>query len=197
MQMDEQRRLPWDWIDLPIPDGVQIKDGAYVESAYSFTRFRSERSTGATFERGSSAYLGCMFDLGPNAEVHIGEFTLLNGVWFLADELISIGHHTLISWDVVIMDSPQWSRDSQIRRLQTEQIASGSRRTPPGTGIDARPVEIGSDVWIGFGSVIMPGVAIGDGAVVGCKSVVFDDVPAYTVAAGNPAKQIKKLGEGY
>jgi acetyltransferase-like isoleucine patch superfamily enzyme len=197
MQMDEQRRLPWDWIDLPIPDGVHIEDGAYVESAYSFSRYRSKRATGATFERGSSVYLGCMFDLGPDAEVRIGGFTLLNGVWLLADERITIGHHTLISWDVVIMDSPQWSRDSQIRRLQTEQIASDLHRTPPGTGIDARPVEIGSNVWVGFGAVIMPGVTIGDGAVIGCKSVVFDDVAAYTVAAGNPAKQIKSLGEGY
>ena len=194
--MDEHRRLPWDWTDRAIPDGVQIEDGSFVESAYSFTRYRSERPTGATFERGSSAYLGCMFDLGPDAEVRIGEFTLLNGVWFLADEQITIGHHTLISWDVVIMDSPQWSHDSQIRRLQTEQTASDLHRTPPGTGSDARPVEIGSNVWIGFGSVIMPGVTIGDGAVIGCKSVVFDDVPAYTVAAGNPAKQIRKLEEG-
>jgi carbonic anhydrase/acetyltransferase-like protein (isoleucine patch superfamily) len=195
--MDEQRRLPWDWIDLPIPDGVQIEEGAYVESAYSFRRYRSERSTGATFERGSSVYLGCMFDLGPDAEVRVGEFTLLNGVWFLSEELITIGHHTLISWDVVIMDSPQWSRDHQTRRLQTEQIVSDSYRTPPGAVADAQPVAIGSNVWIGFGSVIMPGVTIGDGAVIGCKSVVFDDVPPYKVAAGNPAKPIKTLGAGY
>jgi acetyltransferase-like isoleucine patch superfamily enzyme len=138
-----------------------------------------------------------MFDLGPDAEVRIGEFTLLNGVWFLSEELSTIGHHTLISWDVVIMDSPQWSRDHQTRRLQTEQIVSDSYRTPPGAVADAQPVAIGSNVWIGFGSVIMPGVTIGDGAVIGCKSVVFDDVPPYKVAAGNPAKPIKTLGAGY
>jgi acetyltransferase-like isoleucine patch superfamily enzyme len=191
--MDEQRRLPWDWTDLPIPEGVRIEDGAYIESAYSFARYRGERPTGVTFERGSSAYLGCMFDLGPNAEVHLGEFTLLHGVWFLADERISIGHHTLISWDVVIMDTPQWSRDHETRRLQTELVASDTHRMPPGAGIDARPVAIGNNVWIGFGSIIMPGVTVGDGAVIGCRSVVFDDVAPYSVTAGNPAKHIKFL----
>jgi acetyltransferase-like isoleucine patch superfamily enzyme len=192
--LDDQRRLPWDWIDRPIPDGVQIEQYAYVESAYSFTRCRSEQPMAATFARGSSAYLGCMFDLGPHAEVRIGEFTLLNGVWCLAEELISIGHHTLISWDVVIMDTPQWSRDQRTRKRQTEQTARDARRMPPGVGADAQPVAIGNNVWIGFGAVIMPGVTIGDGAVIGCKSVVFDDVAPYTVAAGNPARPVKRLG---
>jgi acetyltransferase-like isoleucine patch superfamily enzyme len=195
MHMDEQRRLPWDWTDLPIPDGVQIEDGAYVESAYSFMRYRSERETGATFERGSSAYLGCMFDLGPDAEVRIGEFTLLNGAWFLADRSITVGHHTLVSWDVVIMDTPQWARDSRTRRKQIEQAVLSPDRLPPPTDVQSQPVAIGNNVWIGFGSVIMPGVTIGDGAVIGCRSVVFDDVAPYSVAAGNPAKEVKRFRE--
>lgn len=50
---------------------------------------------------------------------------------------------------------------------------------------------LGSDVWIGRESVIMPGVKIGDGAIVAAYSVVVEDVPAYTVYGGNPAKFIK------
>jgi len=50
---------------------------------------------------------------------------------------------------------------------------------------------IGNDVWIGFDAVIMPGVRIGDGAIVGGRSVVTRDVPPYAVAAGNPAKVVK------
>ena len=50
---------------------------------------------------------------------------------------------------------------------------------------------LGSDVWIGRESVIMPGVKIGDGAIVAAYSVVVKDVPAYTVYGGNPAKFIK------
>lgn len=51
---------------------------------------------------------------------------------------------------------------------------------------------IGNDVWIGRESIIMPGVQIGDGAIIGAYSVVTKDVPPYWVAGGNPARHIKK-----
>jgi virginiamycin A acetyltransferase len=51
---------------------------------------------------------------------------------------------------------------------------------------------IGNDVWIGYESVIMPGVRIGHGAIVAAKSVVVSDVPSYAVVGGNPAKVLKK-----
>lgn len=50
---------------------------------------------------------------------------------------------------------------------------------------------IGNDVWIGMEAVIMPGVTIGDGAIIAAKSVVTHDVPAYAIFAGNPAKVVK------
>lgn len=53
-------------------------------------------------------------------------------------------------------------------------------------------VEIGHDVWIGHGSVILPSVKIGNGAVIGSMSVVTKDVPPYTIVAGNPARIIRK-----
>ena len=51
---------------------------------------------------------------------------------------------------------------------------------------------IGNDVWIGEYSTILPGVKIGDGAIIGTRSVVASDVEPYTVVCGNPAKQIRK-----
>ncbi|MDD3344287.1 MAG: CatB-related O-acetyltransferase [Sulfurospirillaceae bacterium] len=51
---------------------------------------------------------------------------------------------------------------------------------------------IGNDVWIGLDATIMPGVTIGDGAIIGAKSVVTHDVEPYTVVAGNPARMVKK-----
>ena len=50
---------------------------------------------------------------------------------------------------------------------------------------------IGNDVWIGMEAIIMPGVSIGDGAIIAAKSVVTHDVPAYAIAAGNAAKVVK------
>ena len=55
-----------------------------------------------------------------------------------------------------------------------------------------RPVTIGNDVWIGGRVIILPGVHIGDGAVIGAGSVVTKDVPPFAIVGGNPAKVIKE-----
>lgn len=51
---------------------------------------------------------------------------------------------------------------------------------------------VGNDVWIGYDALIMPGVQIGNGAIIASRSVVVNDVPAYTIVGGNPAKPIKQ-----
>ncbi|MFT4432781.1 Vat family streptogramin A O-acetyltransferase [Caballeronia sp. 15715] len=51
---------------------------------------------------------------------------------------------------------------------------------------------IGNDVWIGYDALIMPGVKIGNGAIVSSRSVVANDVPAFTIVGGNPAKPLKE-----
>ncbi|HEY2577037.1 MAG TPA: antibiotic acetyltransferase, partial [Streptosporangiaceae bacterium] len=51
---------------------------------------------------------------------------------------------------------------------------------------------IGNDVWIGRGAVIMPGVTIGDGAIIAAKAVVVADAAPYTIVAGNPGKPVKQ-----
>ena len=55
----------------------------------------------------------------------------------------------------------------------------------------AKPVEIGNDVWIGHGAVVMPGVGIGHGAVIGANAVVTRDVAAYDIVAGAPARRLR------
>jgi virginiamycin A acetyltransferase len=52
--------------------------------------------------------------------------------------------------------------------------------------------EIGNDVWIGFNSTIMPGIKIGDGAIIATNSTVTKNVEPYAIIGGNPAKEIKK-----
>ena len=51
---------------------------------------------------------------------------------------------------------------------------------------------VGNDVWIGYGDTILPGVTIGDGSIIGTKSVVTKDVEPYSIVGGNPAKLIRK-----
>lgn len=57
----------------------------------------------------------------------------------------------------------------------------------------AYPVTIGDNVWIGAGVIILPGVTIGDNAVIGAGSVVTKDIPAHSLAVGNPCRVIRSL----
>ena len=59
----------------------------------------------------------------------------------------------------------------------------------------AEPISIGDDVWLGGGAIVLPGVTIGDRAIVGAGSVVTRDVAADVVVAGNPARVIRSLEE--
>ncbi|MDD5549401.1 MAG: CatB-related O-acetyltransferase [Sulfurovaceae bacterium] len=58
-------------------------------------------------------------------------------------------------------------------------------------------IVVGNDVWMGMDATIMPGVKIGDGAIIGAKSVVTKDVAPYTIVGGNPATVIKKRFDDY
>lgn len=58
-----------------------------------------------------------------------------------------------------------------------------------------KPVEIGSDVWVGGGAIILPGVRIGDRAVIGAGSVVTRDIPENVFAAGNPCRVVREITE--
>jgi maltose O-acetyltransferase len=59
----------------------------------------------------------------------------------------------------------------------------------------AKPIEIGSDVWIGGGAIICPGVKIGSKSVIGAVSVVTRDIPVGVFAAGNPCRVIREITE--
>ena len=72
----------------------------------------------------------------------------------------------------------------------THKIGCSSRRAGSGTYGD---IKIGSGVWIGFRSTILPGVHIGDGTIIGAGSVVVCDIPANVLAVGVPARVVKSL----
>ncbi|PZP49577.1 MAG: maltose acetyltransferase [Pseudopedobacter saltans] len=62
------------------------------------------------------------------------------------------------------------------------------------TGLEsARPITVGNNVWIGAQAIILPGVTIGDNAIIGAGSVVTKDIPANSVAVGNPCRVIKTI----
>jgi acetyltransferase-like isoleucine patch superfamily enzyme len=186
------RTLSWDWYDGTIPENAVVDATAYVETTFSFHLFRSELPVGVRIGAGASTYLGTMFDVGPCGQVVLGDYALVHGARIACDRSVAIGTMALISWNVVLMDSYRWPRDPACRRRALERAAAASpgRFVPE---VPAQPVVIGPNVWIGFEACILPGVTVGAGAIVGARSVVFEDVEPYTLVAGNPARFIRRL----
>jgi acetyltransferase-like isoleucine patch superfamily enzyme len=185
-------RLPSDWHDGIIPANASIDDEAWLETTFSFTRMRSTRPDAVRMGRGTGAYQGTMFDLGPASRVTIGEFAAVVGVWFISDAGIEVGDHCLLSWNVVLMDTYRVPVDRLLRRRLLRRVAGSPGRRFPASA-EARPIRIGDNVWIGFDSCVLPGVTIGEGAIVGARSVVTVDVAPRTIVAGNPARPIRWL----
>lgn len=116
----------------------------------------------------------------PGALIEIGDDTRINGSCILAYRRVRIGRRCLIAANVQIFDANghDLSLDAPERRIHT--------------GGDARPVEIGDDVWLGTGCIVMPGVTIGHGTVVAAGSVVSRDLPAGVLAGGMPARVLRE-----
>ncbi len=104
--------------------------------------------------------------------------------WHL-DKLIIGNYVCIASWVVILMGGNHNHHSEWITVYPfAEQIKQSYE--PKGDTV------IQSDAWIGMNAIIMPGVTIGEGAIVAAGSVVSKDVPPYTIVGGNPAKEIKK-----
>jgi len=109
--------------------------------------------------------------------IQIGEDTRLNrGCTVTSYDQISIGDFTIIGEFVSIRDANHGLERGEPMRYQPHTFEE---------------IQIGRDVWVGRGSCILPGVTIGEGAVIGANSVVTRDVPDFGIAAGVPARVIK------
>ena len=190
--MSDGRTLSWDWHPGVIPENVFIDETAYVETSFSFTEYRSQVAVGVQIGKGSSTYSGTMFDVGPQGRVRLGDYVLVHGARIICDAEIDIGDYTFLSWNVLLMDSYRVSFDPLMRRRLLENLSRRDEHHDEEEWV-GRPIRIGRAAWIGFDACILPGVSIGDGAIVGARSVVLDNVEPYTIVGGNPARLMRRL----
>ena len=186
------RKLANDWYDGVIPDNVVFDDSNFIDTSYSFRRFRSRAKDALKLGRGAAIYTNSGFDLGPDARVEIGDFAMINGAEIVCDESIRIGDYALISWNVLLIDNCRAPRAIAQRRAYVAEILRNNTRAI-GLQTQGRAIVIGANVWIGHDCVVLPGVTIGQGSIVGARSVVVESVPEFAVAAGNPARVIRRL----
>ena len=131
----------------------------------------------------------------PNHVKRIGRFTSINATAVIPDnhQLEIISMHPAFTVKIDARDVGLW----EFQNIDEEFVSRRTNLVEKYASVygqlgNNRPVEIGSDVWIGWNAVIMPGITVGDGAVIGAGAVVTHDVPPYTVVGGVPAKMIRK-----
>ncbi len=105
---------------------------------------------------------------------------------------ISLGTGVFLNFNCVILDVVAVGIGDKTQIGPAVQILAADHPRDPAVraaGLEfGCPIRIGRNVWIGGGAIILPGVSIGDGALIGAGSVVTRDIPAGAVAFGNPAR---------
>ena len=120
----------------------------------------------AYFGLGSTLRVGDRAQIGMNSRI---------------DREVTIGDDVVMGPDVVIMTASHAFEDPSI---PVNQQGAAERK----------PVAIGRDTWIGTRVIILPGVEVGEGCIIGAGSVVTRSIPPFGIAAGNPAKVIRRRG---
>jgi acetyltransferase-like isoleucine patch superfamily enzyme len=175
--------LEHDWFSRQLPANIRLGEGCWLYSSYAFAHYASNSSSGLCVGQNTGLYHGTFFDLGPKAEVTIGDFCSLVGVIFATNGRVTIDDFTFIAHEVVIADSP-WS-------LPGSNGGLSERSLTPST------IEIGRNVWIGAQANLIGNVRIGDGAIIGAGTLVTQDVPPFTLSAGNPMRLLRTLRGGH
>lgn len=128
---------------------------------------------------GESVWMQPPFFCDYGANIELGERVFFNFNCVVLDVCrVRIGDFTLFGPGVQIL-TPLHPLDAELRRKQEL----------------GKPVEIGSDVWVGGGALILAGVRIGSRTVVGAGSVVTRDLPEGVLAAGNPCRVIRPIDD--
>lgn len=187
-----RRKLSTFYKKYSIPSTTILKPGFHVHCAANHQRLTV----------GSDCLLECnLFFENDDAgririhdRVHIGGNTKI-----ISLSQIQIGSDVTIAWDCTIYDHDSHSVFWEFRKNDTHQENldhknyGNSLKNKDWSNVITRPIRIDDKAWIGFGATILKGVSIGEGAIVGAKSVVTKNVPPYTIVAGNPARIIRSI----
>ncbi|HSI32878.1 MAG: DapH/DapD/GlmU-related protein [Phycisphaerae bacterium] len=175
------RVLDHDWFPRPLPANVRVGPRAWVYSAFAFVHCHSRAPVAVDVGHDTGIYNGTFFELGPRGRVEIGPYCTLVGAVVRTDARVRIGPYSLLAHEVVLADSPAPVPPTCDVTAALEPAATGE---PPVV------IDIGENCWIGARAILLAGARLGEGAIVGAGAVVDFEVPAFAVAAGNPARVV-------
>ena len=125
-------------------------------------------------------------DVGEGSRI-IAPMTIVHG------DKVRIGRNAIVMPNFLMMASGTITIEDNVQVAAYVKLISNNHDPYDRMVLTCRPVVLKRNCWIGAGSVILPGVTVGENSIVGAGSVVTKDVPDNTVVAGNPAKFIKHL----
>jgi maltose O-acetyltransferase len=127
---------------------------------------------------GDTVWMQPPFHCDYGAHIELGERVFFNFNCVVLDVCrVRIGDYTLFGPGVQIL-TPMHPMDAELRRRQEF----------------GKPIDIGADVWVGGGALILPGVRVGSRSVIGAGSVDTRDIPDAVFAAGNPCRVVRAIG---
>lgn len=153
--------------------------------------FRLRPALSTALAIGKECWIRCrfMFD-GDGGTIQIGNRVYIGRSLIICHSRVEIGDDVVISWGVTITDHNSHAVDWRERSDDVRAWRAGQKDW---SAVKSAPIIIERRCWLGFDSVILRGVRIGEGAVVAARAVVTRDVAPYTVVAGNPARVVRRL----
>jgi galactoside O-acetyltransferase len=150
---------------------------------------------------GENCLLGVVINLeASTAQVTIGDRVFIGNSTIISKTSVFFGNDILVAWGVTFYDHDSHSldfnlRDGDIKQTYADYINEKGNflKNKNWDVVNSKPIVINNHVWIGAEAFILKGVTIGEGAIVGARSVVTKDVPPYSIVAGNPARVVKYL----
>lgn len=129
----------------------------------------------------------------------VGEGVVVRPRFICEFGAVSIGDRTFINVDAVMLDVAPITIGADCQIATRVQLLTATHPIDPGprrAGWEyAKPIAIGDNVWLGGGTIVCPGVTIGQDTVIGAGAVVAKDLPAGVVAVGVPARIVREIGE--
>lgn len=125
---------------------------------------------------------------------NIGEGSMVRqGVHIIMGDHMKIGNHVSIMYNFTCMSRGGVVIEDDVSIAANTQILTNNHDEQDHRILLCKPVVGKKNAWIGAGVTILPGVTIGENAIVGAGAVVTKDVPANTIAVGNPARVVRKV----